>query len=83
MESKINEEHGFVKELEFQQLAEKANTEAMELFNKRATMGNKEKIEQHRQHLKDELNAEFERYKEENKARDPVALVANYIVTTE
>ena len=66
--------------MEFQQLAEKAYTDAMQLFDKRATMGNKDRIEQHRQHLKDELELEFERYKEENKARDPVALFANYIV---
>ena len=53
MESKVNEEHGFVKETEFEQLHERANEEALEMFDKRATMGNKDKITEYRQKLQD------------------------------
>ena len=80
MESKVNEEHGFVKETEFEQLHERANEEALEMFDKRATMGNKDKITEYRQKLQDEIKGEYERYHEENKARDPLSLISNYIV---
>ena len=80
MESKVNEEHGFVKETEFEQLHERANEEALEMFDKRATMGKKEKIAEYRQKLQDDMKGECERYHEENKARDPLSLISNYIV---
>ena len=80
MESKVNEEHGFVKETEFEQLHERANEEALEMFDKRATMGNKDKITEYRQKLQDDMKGECERYHEENKARDPLSLISNYIV---
>lgn len=51
MEVKVNEEHGFLKDEEFKKLSEKAKESAIMLFNKRATMGNKEKIDQHREAL--------------------------------
>lgn len=80
MESKVNEENGFVKETDFNQLNEFARMEAMSLFDKRATMGKRDSIEKHRQSLEEEIEEEMQRYKEENKARDPVGFVANYIV---
>lgn len=82
MESKVNEENGFVKETDFEQLNEKANSEALGLFDKRATMGNKDKITEYRQKLQDEMKGECERYHEENKARDPLSFISNYIVFT-
>lgn len=76
----MNEENGFVKETDFNQLNDLARLEAMSLFDKRATMGNRDSIEKHRQALEEEIEEEMQRYKEENKSRDPVAFVANYIV---
>lgn len=80
MEVKVNEENGFLKEDEFKKLHEKAKEEAISLFNKRATMGNKEKIEKHREALESSIEEERCRYDEENKTRDPAAFLAAYIV---
>ena len=80
MEVKVNEESGFLKEDDFKKLHEKAREEAISLFNKRATMGSKEKIEQHREALESSIEEERCRYDEENKTRDPAAFLAVYIV---
>ena len=80
MESKVNEENGFVKETEFELLQENAFAEALKLFNKRATMGKKVKIDEYRQKLQDEMKGEYERYREENKSRDPLSFISGYIV---
>lgn len=83
MESKINTEHGFVKKNEFVQLCEKAKQEALEVFDKRATMGSRSKIEDCRKKLEEEIAEETQRYEEENKGRDPMALVADFIVSND
>lgn len=80
MEVKVNEEHGFLKDEEFKKLSEKAKESAIMLFNKRATMGNKEKIDQHREALLASIEEERLRYEEENKTRDPAAFIVAYIV---
>ena len=76
----MNEESGFLKEDDFKKLHEKSREEAISLFNKRATMGSKEKIEQHREALESSIEEERCRYDEENKTRDPAAFLAAYIV---
>ena len=80
MEVKVNEEHGFLKDEEFKKLNEKAKESAIMLFNKRATMGSKEKIDQHREALLASIEEERLRYEEENKTRDPTAFIVAYIV---
>lgn len=80
MEVKVNEENGFLKDEEFKKQSEKAKESAITLFNKRATMGSKEKIDQHRDALITSIEEERMRYEEENKARDPSAFIASYIV---
>lgn len=80
MSTKVNEEHGFVKEEELKTLHEESLKEALALYNKRATMGDKEKIKMHCDVLENNIESEHQRFVEENKARDPIAWLATYIV---
>lgn len=79
MEVMVNENHGFLKDEEFKKQDEMAKESAITLFNKRATMGSKEKIDQHRDALIASIEQERLRYEEENKTRDPSAFIAAYI----
>lgn len=76
----VNEENGFLSDEKFVTLHEQSLKEALDLFRKRATMGDKEKIQQHLETLEANIEAEHQRYLEENKARDPIAWLATYIV---
>lgn len=80
MSTKVSEEHGFVKEEELKALHEESLKEALALYKKRATMGDKEKIKLHCNVLETNIEKEHQRFVEENKARDPIAWLATYIV---
>ena len=77
----VNEDNGFVSDEKFTALHEQSLKEALDLFRKRATMGDKEKIQQHLETLTANIEMEHQRYLEENKARDPIAWLATYIVS--
>lgn len=81
MGAAVNEDNGFLSDDKFKALHEQSLKEALDLFKKRATMGDKEKIHQHLETLTANIEIEHQRYLEENKARDPIAWLATYIVS--
>lgn len=80
MDQKINKDIGHIPDSEFTTVHTEAKEAAVELFNKRATMGSEVLISQFFDTMMDSISIECERFKSENKLRDPMALIGPYLV---
>lgn len=83
MEVKVNAEYGFVKKEAFEQLHKEAMGRAVEMFEKRATIGRKEIVDEYRQMMMKLIDEARESYWEQNQTRDPLTLISAYIVEME
>ena len=83
MQVKVNADYGFLRKEAFEQLHKDAMGQAVEMYEKRATIGRKEIVEEYRRMLMNAIDVAREGFWEENTARDPLALVSAYIVGVE
>lgn len=80
MQVKVNPEYGFLRKEAFEQLHKDAQEKALEMYEKRATIGRKEIVDEYRRTLMNSIDVAREAFWEQNQARDPLALVSVYIV---